>query len=139
MKASDVMTRRVISVTPDRTVSQLAQLMQEHRISGMPVINAGGALVGMVSEGDCLRRIETGTEKKRSGWRAFLASPETLANEYVRSHGRKVSEIMTHDPITVGEDTDLEEVIHLMETRQIKRVPVVKGGAVVGIISRANL
>jgi hypothetical protein len=93
----------------------------------------------MVTEGDCLRRIETGTESKKSGWLAFLTSPETLASEYVRSHGRKVSEVMTQDPITVGEDTDLEEVIHLMEKHQIKRLPIVKNGTVVGIISRANL
>lgn len=139
MKARDVMTSRVVSVTPDCTIADMAKRMQQYRISGLPVINAGGALVGVVTEGDCLRRVETGTETKRSGWRAFLASPETLASEYIRSHGRKVSEVMTPDPVTVGEDTDLTEVIHLMEKHQIKRVPVVKNGTVVGIISRANL
>ena len=113
--------------------------MQQYRISGLPVINAGGALVGMVTEADCQRRVETGTEKKRSGWRSFLTSPELLADEYIHSHGRKIGEVMTTNPITVSEETELDEIIHLMEKHQIKRVPVVKGREVVGIVSRANL
>jgi CBS domain-containing protein len=139
MKARDVMTRNVVSITPDSSIADMAKRMQQHRISGLPVINAGGALVGMVTEGDCLRRMETGTEKKRSGWRSFLTSPETLAVEYIRTHGRKVADVMTPDPITIGEDTNLDEVIHLMEKHQIKRLPVMKDGAVIGIVSRANL
>ena len=133
MKARDVMTSSVVSVTPDCSIADLATRMQKYRISGMPVINEAGALVGIVTEGDCLRRAETGTETKRSGWRSFLASPETLAQEYVRSHGRKVAEVMTPNPITVRADTDLNDVIHLMEKHRIKRLPVVEGGAVVGI------
>ena len=139
MKARDVMTRGVVSVTPDCTIKELAKRMQQYRISGLPVINAGGALVGMVTEADCQRRVETGTEKKRSVWRSFLASSETLADEYIHSHGRKVGEVMTTNPIIVGEETELDEIIHLMEKHQIKRVPVVKGREVVGIVSRANL
>lgn len=139
MKASDVMTTKVISVRPDATLSQMIRLMLDHRISGLPVVADGGKLVGVVSEGDCLRRSETGTEAKRSFWRDLLTGSETLASEYIRSHGRKVSEVMTPDPISVSPDTDLSEVIHIMEKNQIKRVPVVKDGAVVGIISRANL
>jgi CBS domain-containing protein len=139
MKARDVMTRSVVSVTPDCSIGDLATRLQRYRISGLPVINAAGALVGIVTEGDCLRRAETGTETKRSGWRSFLASPETVAQEYVRSHGRKVAEVMTPNPITVREDADLNDVIHLMEKHRIKRLPVVEGGAVVGIVSRANL
>jgi CBS domain-containing protein len=139
MKARDVMTSSVVSVTPDCSIADLATRMQKYRISGMPVINEGGALVGIVTEGDCLRRAETGTETKRSGWRSFLTSPETLAQEYVRSHGRKVVEVMTSNPITVRGDTDLDDVIHLMEKHRIKRLPVVEGNAVVGIVSRANL
>lgn len=139
MKARDVMTRGVVSVTPDCTIQELAKRMQQYRISGLPVINAGGALVGMVTEADCQRRVETGTEKKRSGWRSFLTSPESLADEYIHSHGRKVGEVMTTNPITVSEETELDEIIHLMEKHQIKRLPVVKGRAVVGIVSRANL
>ncbi|MBS0269658.1 MAG: CBS domain-containing protein [Proteobacteria bacterium] len=139
MKARDIMTKNVVSVTPDCSIADMAATMQKFRVSGLPVINAGGALVGVVTEGDCLRRTETGTETKRSGWRSFLASPETLAGEYVRSHGRKVSDVMTRDLITIGEDTDIDEIVHLMEKHQIKRLPVVRDGAVTGIVSRANL
>ena len=90
MKTRDVMTRGAVSVTPDCTIKELAKRMQQYRISGLPVINAGGVLVGMVTEADCQRRVETGTEKMRSGWLSFLASSETLTEEYIHSHGRKV-------------------------------------------------
>lgn len=139
MKARDVMTTHVVSVTPDCSILEMAKRMKQYRISGLPVINAGGVLVGIVTEGDCLHRSETNTEVKRSGWRSLLTSSETLAQEYIRSHARKVGEVMTPDPITVDEDTDLDEVIHLMEKNQVKRLPVVNGGAVVGIVSRANI
>lgn len=139
MKASDVMTTKVISIRPDATLSEMIKQMLDHRISGLPVIAEDGTLVGVVTEGDCLRRAETGTEVKRSFWRDLLTGSETLANEYIRTHGRKVSEVMTRDPISVSPDTDLSEVIHIMEKNRIKRVPVVKDGTVVGILSRANL
>lgn len=139
MKASDVMTTKVISIRPDATLSEMIKRMLDHRISGLPVIAEDGTLVGVVTEGDCLRRAETGTEVKRSFWRDLLTGSETLANEYIRTHGRKVSEVMTRDPISVSPDTDLSEVIHIMEKNRIKRVPVVKDGTVVGILSRANL
>ncbi|MFA5956755.1 CBS domain-containing protein [Hyphomicrobium sp.] len=139
MKASDVMTSKVVTIGPNGTLSDMIQLMLDRRISGLPVVGEDGKLVGVVTEGDCLRRTETGTEVKRSFWRDLLTGSETLANEYIRSHGRKVSEVMTRDPITVAPETDLSEVIHIMEKNQIKRVPVVKDGAVVGILSRANL
>jgi len=139
MKARDIMTKNVVSVTPDCSIADMAATMQKYRVSGLPVIDAGGTLVGLVTEGDCLRRAETGTEIKRSGWRSFLASPETLAGEYIRSHGRKVSDVMTRDLITIGEDTDLDEIVHLMEKHQIKRLPVVRDDVVIGIVSRSNL
>ncbi|MBS0251737.1 MAG: CBS domain-containing protein [Proteobacteria bacterium] len=139
MKASDVMTTKVISIHPDATLSEMIKQMLDHRISGLPVVADNGTLVGVVTEGDCLRRAETGTQVKRSFWRDFLTGSETLADEYIRTHGRKVSEVMTRDPISVSPDTDLSEVIHIMEKNRIKRVPVVKDGRVVGILSRANL
>ncbi len=139
MKASDVMTSKVVSITPESSLTDMIRLMLDYRISGLPVVTKDGKLVGMITEGDCLRRAETGTEVKRSFWRDLLTGSETLATEYIRSHGRRVSEVMTADPITVAPDTDLNEVIHLMEKNQIKRVPVVKDGALVGILSRANL
>jgi CBS-domain-containing membrane protein len=103
------------------------------------VIDKDGRLVGMVTEGDFLRRAETGTDRRRPRWLEYLIGPGRLADEYTHSHGRKVSEIMTADPLTVTEETSLEEVVKLMEKRQIKRLPVVRGEEVVGIVSRANL
>jgi CBS domain-containing protein len=139
MKAADVMTTHVISVAPDESILKCVRLMLEYRISGLPVIDAKGSLVGIVTEGDFLRRAEAGTERKRPRWLEFITGPGRLADEYVRSHGRKVSEVMTPDPITVGQDTPVEEVVRLMEQRRIKRLPVVRAGNVVGIVSRANL
>jgi CBS domain-containing protein len=139
MKASDVMTARVVSVSPDTTVMEAIRLMLQNHISGMPVIDGAGHLVGVVTEGDFLRRAETGTERKRSRWLELLIGPRTLAEDYVHEHGRKVSEVMSPDPITIGEDTSLEEVVRIMERRRIKRLPVVRGNTVVGIVSRANL
>jgi CBS domain-containing protein len=118
---------------------QAAQIMLQKRVSGLPVVDKGGRLVGMVTEGDFLRRVETGTERRRPRWLEFLIGSGRLAAEYTHSHSRKVEDVMTRDPISVGEDTPLEEVVDLMERRQIKRVPVVSGERLTGIISRANL
>jgi CBS domain-containing protein len=139
MKASDVMTRRIVSVTPEATVLEAVRLMLQNHISGLPVIDAMGNLVGVVTEGDFLRRAETGTQRKRSRWLELFVGPRTLAEDYVQAHARKVEEVMTADPVTIAESTPLEEVVSIMERRRIKRVPVVRGKAVVGIVSRANL
>jgi CBS domain-containing protein len=139
MKASDVMTRRIVSVAPDTTVLEAIRLMLENHISGLPVIDAAGNLVGVVTEGDFLRRAETGTERKRSRWLELLVGPRAMAEDYVHAHGRKVEEVMTSDIVTISEDTPLEEVVRIMERRRIKRLPVVRGKTVVGIVSRANL
>jgi hypothetical protein len=111
--------------------------MLDNQISGLPVIDAG-KLVGMLTEGDLLRRGETGTGRQRPRWLEILMGPGRLAGEYVRTHGRRVAEIMTHDVISVTPDTALEEVVALMERRRIKRVPVVDGDVTVGIVSRAD-
>jgi CBS domain-containing protein len=139
MKAEDVMTRTVISIDPDATVLQAGRLMLQHRISGLPVIDAKGQLVGVLSEGDFLRRRETNTEKRRSRWLEFLMGPGRIAAEYTHSHGCKVSEAMSTDPRTVAEDASLEDIVELMERYRIKRVPVLCGGEVVGIVTRSNL
>lgn len=139
MKARDVMTRKVISVTPDATVLQAAQLMLRHRISGLPVVDKAGKLVGVLSEGDFLRRRETGTERHRAGWLEFLMGPGKVAADYVHSHGSRVSEVMTADVKTATEDTPLEDIVQLMEKQRIKRVPVMRGDKVVGIMTRSNL
>jgi CBS domain-containing protein len=139
MKAMDVMTRTIISVGPNATVLQAARLMLQHHISGLPVINEAGQLVGILSEGDFLRRRETHTERQRPRWLEFLMGPGRIADDYTHSHGTKVSEVMTAEVRTVVEDASLEEVVELMERHRIKRVPVVRGREVVGIISRANI
>lgn len=139
MKAADVMTRQVISVAPDEQITHAASLMLQNRISGLPVVDAAGKLVGVVTEGDFLRRAETGTQKRRPRWIEFLLGPGRLASEYVHTSGRKVGEIMTEEVYTVSEDTPLEEVVRLMERRRIKRAPVMRGRELVGIVTRANL
>ncbi len=139
MKAKDVMSVQIISVSPEATVLEAARLMLQNRISGLPVVNSAGKLVGIVSEGDFLRRRETGTQRRRSRWLEFLVGPGKLASEYAHSHAVKVSEVMSEDLATITENADLENVIDLMERRCIKRVPVVSGEKLVGIITRANL
>ena len=139
MKTSDVMTKLVVSVPPTATLQDAVDLMVSHGISGLPVIDGQGILMGMVTEGDILRRGELGTEKHRPRWIELLMSPNKLTQEYIQTHSRRVTEIMTASVCTVSEDTPLEDVVKLMETRRIKRLPVMRGTRVVGIISRANL
>ena len=139
MNAKDVMTRDVISVAPDATVLEAARVMLQHRISGLPVVDSAGKLVGIVSEGDFLRRGETQTQRRRSRWLEFLIGPGKMAAEYTRSHGNKVSEVMTEEVQTVDENAALEDIVELMERRHIKRVPVLGDGKVTGIVTRSNL
>ncbi len=137
MRAHQIMTRSVVTVRPDATILEAANTMLQHHVSGLPVVDAAGKLVGIVSEGDFIRRGEIGTQKKRSRWLSFLMG--TDATQYVREHGRKVSEVMTHDPLTIAEDATLEEIVNAMEANGIKRMPVMRDGKLVGIVSRANL
>ncbi len=139
MQVKDVMTRGVISIPASETVLKAVQQMLENRISGLPVTDARGHLVGIVTEGDFLRRRETGTQRKRPRWLEFLIGPGPLASEYVRASGRRIDEVMTPDPYTVTENDSLETVVELMQRHNIKRVPVLRDGRIVGIVSRANL
>ena len=139
MRAKDVMTTHVLTIGSDASVMQAAQLMLKNQISGLPVVDATGSLVGIVTEGDFLRRGEIGTEHRRPRWLEFLIGPGRLAGEYVRACGRKVDEIMSTDLYTITEGTSLGEVVDLMERHRIKRLPVVQGRRLVGIVSRANL
>jgi CBS domain-containing protein len=138
MQAKDVMTSPVVSVTPDAPLQSAVSLMLQHRISGLPVVEAG-RLIGILTEGDLLRRSETGTERTRPRWLEFLLGPGRLAAEYAHTHGRKVGEVMTREPHTVDEDTALPDIVDLMERCRIKRVPVMRDGQLVGIVTRANL
>lgn len=139
MQVQEVMTKNVISIGADEPIVKAAKLMLENHISGLPVVDKGGELVGIVTEGDFLRRREVGTQRRRPKWLEFIVGPGRLAKEYVQTSGRKVEEIMTPDPLTVGEGDTLEKVVELMERHHIKRLPVIRVGRMVGIVSRANL
>ena len=129
----------VLSVAPDASISAAARLMLQNRISGLPVVDGSGKLVGMVTEGDFLRRTEIGTQRRRARWIGFLIGPGRLADEYSRSSGRSVSDVMTHDVHTANADSSLDYIVRTMERHRVKRVPVVEEGKVVGIVTRANL
>jgi CBS domain-containing protein len=139
MLVKDIMTRRVISVEPEDKLTRAVQLMLQNRISGLPVIDTSGKLVGILSESDLLRRSEFGTQRQRPRWLEFLVGPGKLAAEYVHTSGRKVGEIMSSNVHTVDSDGTLEAVVALMEKHRIKRLPVMQDNKVAGIITRANL
>jgi CBS domain-containing protein len=137
MRASDVMTRSVVTVGPDTSVTDAAKLMLDRRISGVPVVE-GGNLVGILSEGDLLRRAELITER-RPWWSALASSAEEKASAYTKAHSLKVRDVMTKDVATVDEHEPLDHIAMLFESRGIKRAPVLRDGRLVGIVSRANL
>lgn len=139
MKAVDLMTPRVITIGPDATIADAARKMLENNISGMPVVDAAGKVVGIISEGDLLRRVELGTDRHRSWWLGMVSGGTLPAEDFIKSHARKVADVMTSHVTTVDENATPEDVVRLMETRRIKRVPVVRQGTLVGIVSRANL
>jgi CBS domain-containing protein len=139
MKAGDVMTRTVATVRAETTVLDALRLMIDRRISGLPVVDRAGTVIGILTDGDFLRRAELGTEPRRSHWLSWLLSPGRLASEYVVTHGRSAGEVMTSPVLTVEEDTPLIDVVELMERRRIKRVPVTKDGKLTGLVSRADL
>ena len=139
MKASDVMTRRVVTIAPEATIREAISRMLQHRISGMPVVDEDVGLVGIVTEGDLVRRHETGTEAPMHRFAELLLGPGRSAEAYARSHGRQVRDVMSTDVVSVARDTPLADVVSRMEAHSIKRVPVLDGKRVVGIVSRADL
>jgi CBS domain-containing protein len=139
MRAHQIMTRDVITVTPHTTIEDVASIMLRSHISGLPVLDEAGNLVGIVSQSDFLRRSEIGTGRKRPAWLQFLIGPNKAAADFVRERGRKVEDVMTEEPVTVGEDTPLEELVAVMEKKGIKRLPVVSGRILKGIVTRSNL
>jgi CBS-domain-containing membrane protein len=138
MNAADMMTSPVVTIGPQATVRDAAWTMLTHRISAVPVLDGQRRLVGILSEGDLLRRAETGTQRRRSWWGMFGLGSEQLAAEFVKSHGRKVADVMSRNVITAREHTPAPEIARLMETHGIKRVPIVADGKLVGIVSRAD-
>ena len=139
MKASDVMVSDVITVHADDTVQKAAKVLLDHRISGVPVVDPAGHLVGMLSEGDLMRRSEIGTEKRASWWLKLFSIPDIEARDFVKAHALKVADVMTRQVVTASESHTLGEVASLLEKHGIKRVPIVRDGTVIGIVSRANL
>ncbi len=139
MQAKDIMTKSVLTVSPNATVQEVAQLLLERRISAAPVVTGEGTLVGIVSEGDLIHRTETGTERHPSWWLRLLASPEESALAYIKSHARRAGDVMTREIVSVDGAASLEAVAETLEKHRIKRVPVVRDGKLMGIVSRADL
>jgi CBS domain-containing protein len=139
MKAMDVMVRDVVTVKPEADVASAIKLLVEHDISALPVVDDDGEVVGVISEADLVRRTEIGTEKHRPWWLEALTPGSTLAGEFAKAHGLRVSEIMSSDVISTSEETPLGEIATLLERHRIKRVPVIRDGKLVGIVSRSNL
>lgn len=138
MLTGQIMTQNVITVSPETPVAAAAKTMLDNHISGLPVIE-NGKLIGIVTEGDFLRRAELGTERKRSNWLQFILGAGREAADYVHAHGRKVADVMTRDPVTVSEETSLQDLVAAMEAHHVKRLPVTRDGRLVGIVTRANL
>ena len=139
MRAAEIMTTKVMTVGENASVAEVAKLLAEHGISAVPVVDTDNRVIGMVSEGDLLHRTETGTEQRRSWWLEMMASTNQLAGDYVKSHSANVKDVMTRDVISVTDTTTLADIAILLEANRINRVPVVRDGKLVGIVSRANL
>ncbi len=139
MQAADVMTKDVITVSPQTEVREIVELLIKHRISAVPVVDANHKVLGIVSEGDLMRRVENDTDKRDSWWLSALFSGANDAEKYIKSHGRKAVDVMSTDLVTIKDDMPLYKIAQTLEKHHIKRVPVVKDGKLVGIVSRANL
>jgi len=139
MKARDIMVSPVITVKPSHSVHDVANVFLEHRISAAPVVDDSGTLVGIISEGDLLRRSETSTERDRMSWLRLFTAGEVLAEEYLKAHARRAADVMTKRVVTATPDTPLKDVATLLERNSIKRIPIVSAGRLVGIVSRSNL
>jgi CBS domain-containing protein len=139
MKAVDVMVRDVVTVKPGDDVAEAIKLLAEHDVSALPVVDDDNRVVGVISEADLMRRGELGTDKRRPWWLEAVTPASTLAEEFAKSHGRRVDEIMSSDVIAASEDTPLGQIATLLERYRIKRVPIVRDGKLVGIVSRSNL
>ncbi|RUU10966.1 CBS domain-containing protein [Mesorhizobium sp. M7A.T.Ca.TU.009.01.3.2] len=139
MQAKAIMTAPVVAIDPSASIAEAAGLMLSSKISGLPVIRSDGALVGIISEGDFLRRGELGTQRKRPRWLEFLVSPGKAADQYVHANGRRIEEVMSQDVVTASASASLAEVVELMTRHHVKRIPVVDVGKVVGIITRSDL
>jgi len=139
MQAKDIMTKNVTTVGEDATVQEIANLLLERRISAVPVVDRSGLVIGMVSEGDLMRRAETGTERHLSWWLGLLVSPDEKSIAYVKSHGGHAADVMTRGVVSLDEHDTLEAIADRLEKHHIKRAPVIRDGKIIGIVSRADL
>jgi len=139
MKARDIMVSHVITVGPELDLKAVANTLAANGISAVPVVAINGDIVGIISEGDLMRRVASGAERRRSWWLELFSSAEQQTAEFIKSYGRKAKDMMTREVITVDPDAPLQQIANLLEQHGIKRVPVVKDGQLVGIVSRANL
>jgi len=139
MRAHQIMTKPVVTIKSDATILEAANIMLNRHISGLPVVDAAGKLVGIVSQGDFIHRGEIGTERRRSRWLEFILGSGKSAIDFVHEHGCKVSEVMSQSPITIAEDTPLADIADLMEKKNIKRLPVLREDRLIGIVTRTNL
>jgi len=138
MRAHQIMATQVVTVGADTPIGEAVETMLRYHVSGLPVVDAAGHLVGIISEGDFIRRAEIGTQHKRGRWLQFFAGVNRIAADFVHEHGRKVGDVMTPDPVTITEDTSLDAVAGIMETHKVKRLPVMRGDRLVGIVTRAD-
>ena len=139
MQARDIMTTQVVSIGANTTIRELSDLLVKRGISAVPVVGPKGELVGIVSEGDLMRRVELGTARSRSWWLRLLAGEYALATDFIKANARKVSDVMVRDVITAEPTASLGEIARLLERHAIKRIPIVHNKQLVGIVSRANL
>lgn len=141
MLASDIMTADVVTAAPDSSVESISKLMLKHNISGLPVVDEGGAVLGIVTEGDLIKRQQSDATKSSgtSWWLRLLSDQRTDAGDYIKTHGTRAAEIMTRNVVTVSEDTPVGDIARILAEKRIKRVPVVRDGILVGVVSRTNL
>ena len=139
MRAKDIMTTEVVTVNADTQVTDIVTLLLEKHLSVVPVVDANQAVIGIVSESDLMHRAEIGTDQPRSRVLAFFHSSDQKARDYIRTHGLSARDVMSKPPITVHPDAELLKVVHTMDKRRVKKLPVVEGGRLVGIVSRGDL
>lgn len=139
MIVADVMSTEVVTVEPETSLAEAASWMVQHEISGLPVLNAHGQLIGILTEGDLLHRPELGTGGRQAGWMRGIMQSEKLAADYIHTHGRQVGDVMTRNPSFVRPDMPLSKAAELMRQKRVKRLPVIQGDSLVGMLSRFDI
>jgi CBS-domain-containing membrane protein len=139
MKARDVMTQTVITVSPETSIREIATILSDKHFSGLPVVSDDGKILGIVSESDLLHRAELGTERRRKWWFRMFGDTNTLARDFAKAHGLKAKDVMSRHVISVGDEAELRDVAEILDSHCIKRVPVIQGGKLIGLVTRGDL